>query len=121
MPSAGEWWCKRTDNAFRDTSNHFFRFDAVQLDHELVAAEPGKAYGIAACLLDVCYGIRRAYALRKAAGHVFQKLVTDTVAERIVDPLEAIKVDEQYGKFLAVLLRPLDCSLEALAEKFAVR
>ena len=64
----------------------------VKEHHELVAAEPG-------------HGVDLAHAGGDALGHVDQHLVADPVAERVVDVLEAVEVEEQHRERRAVALR----------------
>ena len=53
--------------------------------HELVAAEPG-------------HGVARAHRLAEPAANLHQELVAGGVAPAVVEPLEAIDVEEEHGE-----------------------
>ena len=80
------------DQAALDHGSHFIAIDhAAHDDHELVASQA--AHRVAA-----------AHGLGQAVGHRAQQPIPDVVAERIVDVLEAVQVDEQHRHALARLL-----------------
>ena len=91
----------------RDPSQHRGLVEVLDDDHELVAAEPGQEVGVAQR-----GGERRAHAL--------QELVADPVAERVVDVLEAVEVDEQHADAAAAALRLRDRLREPLVQQQAV-
>jgi hypothetical protein len=66
-------------------------------------------------------GVRRAHAAAQAFGHRHQHRVADGMAERIVDVLEAIQIDEQHREHFAGAVRFLDRELESIVEQQTVR
>ena len=78
----------RLDDAVRQRDAVVGRVGAFHQHEELVAADP--RHGVLVARLD-------AQSLRDLADH----FVADRVAERIVDRLEAVDVDEQHGELLA--------------------
>jgi len=80
---------------------------AVEQDRELVAADPGERVGPADG------GVQQPTDTR-------DQLVAGCVAERVVDELEAIEVEEEDGSRLVVSGRELERSLQLLAEASAV-
>src|SRR5438477_11965141 len=73
----------------------------VQQHDELVAAESGHDIAVA----------QRAF---RALGHLDQKRVAIGMAERIVDHLEPVEVDEQHGALMMVAQRGFDRDVEEL-------
>ena len=61
-------------------------------DHEFIAALPAD-------------GVRAAHASEQPLRHGLQQAVADGVAQRVVDVLEAIHVQEQHRQFLPVTVR----------------
>ena len=82
--------------------------DALDQHGELVAAQ---ARG----------GVRPAQALVEARGGQAQQLVADLVAERVVDGLEVVEVDEQHRDALAAAARVGQRVADAVLEERAVR
>ena len=82
---------------------------AVEQDRELVAAEPGD-------------GVRRPHGRLEPARDRDQQLVSHLVAERVVDELEAVEVQEQDGRGGARVgaLGAADRLVEAVEEQHAV-
>ena len=56
----------------------------------------------------------------QALGHQLQHAVADQVAERVVDDLEAVQVEEQHGEAGVALARTLDGGVHALRQQQAV-
>ena len=63
----------------------------LEEEAELVAAEPR-------------HGVARAQRGVQAVAHFHQQLVADRVAERVVDHLEAVEVEEEHGQVLVASL-----------------
>ena len=82
--------------------------DALEQDHELVAAEAG----------DHVVG---AQLVGEALGDGDQQLVTGAVAERVVDDLEVVDVGEHHGDLAAQLGLALDRRGQHAVEQRAVR
>ena len=61
--------------------------DVLEEEAELVAAQPR-------------HGVARAQRGAEAIAHLHQQLVADRVAERVVDHLEAVEVEEEHGQVL---------------------
>ena len=76
-------------------------------DREFVAAEPGD-------------GVGGAHAASKARGDLLQQRVADLVAERVVDRLEAVEIDEHEREARALARRVDRRLLEPVVEKQAV-
>src|ERR1700733_949538 len=93
------------DQPVREHSRAFGLVGFQLYDGEFVAAEARDAVAVA-------------NALNQSIGDAFQQTVPGRVAERIVDALEAIEVDEQYGDVGAGWLRQYP--LEVLAEQNTV-
>src|SRR4051795_9853813 len=77
-------------------------------DAELVAAEAGD-------------GVARVEQLGEPAGHLAQDLVAVVVAERVVDVLEAVEVDEHHDDGAVAAVRGRDRAARAVGEQHAVR
>ena len=75
---------------------------------ELVAAEPRDRVGFA-------------YRGRETLRHRLQQLVAGIVAERVVDPLEVVEVEEEAGDVRAVAVRLGEDLLQPLVEQRPVR
>ena len=78
--------------------------DALEQDRELVAALPGR---------DVL-GPDRA---RQALGDLDEEAVAGPVAERVVDDLEVVDVEEQDGDAGSATARAVERPVEVLAEQ----
>ena len=76
-------------------------------DRELVAAEPR-------------HRIDLAHAAAQPLRHVMQQLVAGRVAERVVDRLEAVEVDQHQREALAVAALARERVLDAVAQQHAV-
>ena len=83
------------------------RFEVLQHDGELVAAEARD-------------GVLRAHALLQARGGGAQDAVAGGVAERIVDVLEAVQVEEQHRDAAALPARAHDRARQPLRQQRAV-
>ena len=83
------------------------RRHAGQQHHELVAAEARDQVG-------------RAQAVGEPRGHGGEQRVADEVAERVVDALEVVEVDEQQRQPRALAARQLHEPLELVVEARAV-
>ncbi len=75
---------ERGEDPLGDDDDVLRPVEAVEQHGELVAAEARD-------------GVGRAHALAQALGDRDQQLVADRVAERVVDGLEVVDVDEQHG------------------------
>ena len=73
-------------------------------DHELVAAQARQQVGLA-------------QRLRQRGGHALQQLVADTMAQRVVDVLEPVQIDEQHADATAVAPRLGDRLTQALLQQ----
>ena len=83
-------------------------FGGVFEDHdEFVAAEPR-------------HDVACAQALAQPAGDFHQQGVAGFMAERIVDDLEAVEIDEQHRKLPLVAPRRLDGEMQQLVEHLAI-
>jgi hypothetical protein len=82
--------------------------EAVEEDDELVAALARD-------------GVLQADALGEAPRHLPQQLVADVVAERVVDVLEVVEVDEEHRDLALGALRVGDGMREAVLQQRAVR
>ena len=98
----------RRHDLFGDQPGVFRLIDFRQQDQELVAAVAADR-------------IRLAHAGRQAARHRAQHLVADGVAERVVDVLEPIAIEEQHREPPAVAARQRDRSREAVVQQQPVR
>ncbi len=76
--------------------------------HELVPAEAAQRVGVAYCAAE-------------SGGDPPQKLVADAVAERVVDVLEVVEVDEQHRRRGLVALRARERLFGAIQDQGAVR
>ena len=89
-------------------------FDLVTLaglfqdDHEFVAAEPR-------------HHVARAQRTPQPAADFHQQHVAGVMAQRIVDDLEAVEIDEQHRKLALVALRGVDRPPQHAVELVAVR
>ena len=82
--------------------------DAVEQDGELVAAEAG-------------HRVHPADAVFEPAREVDEEAVAEVVAERVVDDLEAVEIDEEDGEAVGGgALGPLDGEAQAVGEARAV-
>jgi hypothetical protein len=57
----------------------------------------------------------------EAGGHLQQKLVAGLVAERVVDRLEMIEIDEHHRQRLAGTARPRNALGQTIGEQLSVR
>ena len=78
-----------------------------QDDHEFVATEP-------------CHRIVGAQGIGQAAGHLLEQGVADMMAQRVVDGLEAVQINEQDGQLGVILGSGIHGLAEALLEQRAV-
>ena len=106
---------ERRQERFADARQHRHRLERrvrriePGQDHdELVAAEPRDRVGFA-------------HRGREALRHRLQQLVARVVAERVVDALEVIEIEEQAGDVRAVALRLREDLLQPLVEQRPVR
>jgi hypothetical protein len=83
------------------------RFTFRQHHHELVAA-------------DAADGVADAQLVHQPRGDFLQQLVADRVAERVVDGLEAIQVDEHHRGALAVAVAERERLREAVLQQAAI-
>ena len=65
--------------------------------------------------------VARAHRLGEPRPHFLQQLVAGVVAERVVDVLEAVQVDEQHRKIAFIAARILDREIEHIVEHGPVR
>ena len=65
--------------------------------------------------------IRRAYGARQSSREFAQHVVAGAMAQRVVDPLEAIDVEEQQRHLHAGALRALKCHCDGIVERVPVR
>ena len=79
-----------------------------QQHRELVAAEPRHRVG-------------RAQGAAQARRHFLQHQIAGVMAERVVDLLEAIEIDQQDRQALVVAMRAQDRLLQAIEEQRAIR
>ena len=96
------------EQLLRDPAQHRRLLEVLDDHHEFVAAEAREQVGLAQ---------RR----RQRLGHALQQLVADPVAERVVDVLEAVEVDEQHADAAAAALRLRDRLRQPLVQQQAVR
>ena len=82
--------------------------DVLADDDELVAAQPG-------------HGVARPQRRVDAARDADQHLVADVVAERVVDVLEPVEVDEQHGDGARAAVRAGQRGVEPVAQQPPVR
>jgi hypothetical protein len=82
---------QRVGQALGDPDRVAFAAQALAEDHELVASEVGHAVS------GTADRIGAAQRLLQAGGDGHEQLVAHVVAEAVVDVLEAVEVDEQYG------------------------
>ena len=80
----------------------------LQDDDEFVAAKPR-------------HDVARAQRAAQPARDLHQQHVAGIMAERIVDDLEAVEIDEQHGKLPLVALRGVDRTAQQSVEHLAVR
>ncbi|GAO22120.1 hypothetical protein ALISP_1940 [Alicycliphilus sp. B1] len=80
---------------------------ARQQQHELVAAQAR-------------HGVALAHGALQAPGDLHQQGIAHAVAQRIVDMLEVVQVEEHHGQRRAVLLRQADGLLAPFGQQHAV-
>jgi hypothetical protein len=78
-----------------------------QQDPELVASKPSDDVALA-------------HPTREQARNLDERLIAGLVAERVVDVLQAVQIDEQHRRTLAVTLNAVDQPLERAHEAAAV-
>jgi hypothetical protein len=98
---------ERVDDLRGDPRRVVLPLDVGQRDQELVAAEPRQQVALA----------QRA---EQALADVPQQLVAHGVAQRVVDALEAVEVEEQHGQALLVARRVAEHAPQVLEEGVAV-
>ena len=76
-------------------------------DGELVSAEAGK-------------GVLIAQATAQAASELAQQVITDIVAERIVDILEVVQIDKHQHQLFLIALRPVQRMAQAVEQQGTV-
>ena len=91
------------DDAPGETGGVLVRFDVLLEHHEFVAAEPR-------------HEILRAQHFAQPVGDRAQQLVAAGMAERVVDLLELIEVDEQQRRQLLGIVRNRQQTLDLVAE-----
>ena len=91
------------DNASREHGGLFARIDVLLEHHELVAAEAG-------------HEIFRPQHGAQAIGDGAEQVVAARMAQRVVDLLELIEVDEQQRREMALPVRHLQQPLDLVAE-----
>src|SRR6186713_3357293 len=94
----------RVEKLLRDAPEHGGVVEVLDDDHELVSAEAREKVGLAQ---------RR----RQRRRHAFQELVAYAMAERVVDVLEAVEVDEQHAHAMTAALRLRDGLPQALVQQ----
>src|SRR5579862_789472 len=82
--------------------------DFVSQQNELVTSEPRK-------------GVTLAQERRETAGDFLQQLITGDVAERVVDRLEPVEIDDEDGKADVVARGPGDRLPQAVCQQDAIR
>ena len=97
----------RVEQLLRDAAQHRRIVEILDDDHELVAAEARQQVGLA----------QRG---RELARDALQELVADPVAERVVDVLEPVEVDEQHADATAAALRLRNRLRQALVQQQAI-
>jgi hypothetical protein len=66
-------------------------------------------------------GVARPYRLGEARSDAAQQLVAGVVAERVVDHLEAVEVEQEDGRRRAAAAHARERAREAVAEQLAIR
>ena len=94
----------RVEQLLRDAAQHRRIVEVLDDHHELVAAQARQQVGLA----------QRA---RQRGRHALQELVADAMAERVVDVLEAVEVDEQHADAMAAALGLRDRLRQALVQQ----
>src|SRR5689334_16467617 len=95
------------DDAARETGGVLGAPDVLLEHHELVAAEAGDE-------------ILRTQHLAQPLGNRAEQLVAAGMAERVVDLLELVEVDEQQRRLPIGLARRLEQALDLVAEIDAI-
>ena len=98
----------RVEQLLRDAAQHRRIVEILDDDHELVAAQAREQIGLA----------QRG---RERARDALQELVADPVAERVVDVLEPVEVDEQHADAAPAALRLRDRLRQTLVQQQTVR
>ena len=93
VPRAFQRSPDRFINSVNELSGFRLVLDSALDDGKFVAAEPGRHVGLL-------------QATAQALGHPLQEFVADRMAEGIVDALELVDVDIEYGKLFARSDRP---------------
>ncbi|MNI89298.1 hypothetical protein D3C73_1466850 [compost metagenome] len=81
--------------------------DQLDQQHELIAADSGQ-------------GILVTHVLAQAQRHFSQQQIAHVMAERIVDRLEAVQIDEHQRKTAALRLHRRHCLLDAISQQHAI-
>ena len=98
---------ERLDDLGRHLRRVLRLLQALEGHDELVAAQARERVALADAALH-------------ARGDLLEQQVADLVAERVVDVLEAVEVDEQQRERLPAAARSDDALLEAVVEQHAV-
>ena len=107
-------------DALRDDARREAVARAGQQDDELVAAEPRHDRVLLLAALE-CHDVARPHDLTDQLGELAQHFVGGVVADRIVDALEVVEVDEQHRELAAVAAGAREASLQQLVEATPVR
>ena len=110
----------RLQDAPGDVRGIFAIVDLTQQDRELVAPEPGHGRG-AAGQADAGDGIAAAQAAGQTLGERLEQTVAARVTQRVVDPLEAVEIEEQHGQLAALATDLCDRFVEHLPKMRPVR
>src|SRR5579863_4850840 len=89
MPGNGERARHRGENLFRGEGRISCIGDLWEQDHEFIPAE-------------AAYGVGTPYTSNRAFRNQAKQLVARRVPQRIVDLFEAIQIQKQYGKAIAL-------------------
>jgi hypothetical protein len=95
---------QRGDDALRDVVRTLGLVEIVDEDRELVAAEPSGRVALAEAAHD-------------PLTHDTEQVVAGRVPEAVVDGLEVVEVDEQYGELTAVPLQPRRGVIDPITEE----
>ena len=115
-----EWRCQDRDYAGRDDGNRFLGFDSIEFDNEFISAKARKLDAAVVTRIESGDCICGPGAVLEPACDLLQQVVSNAMAERIVDTLESIEIDEQHCEFLILTFCRLNRSLQALAEELSI-
>ncbi len=107
VPGDSQRLGERPDDLARNLGRVVGLAQTLEGDDELVATQPRQ-------------GVALAYAGGHLAGDFLEQQVAYVVAERVVDVLEAVQVDEQHRERIALAARVDDPLLETVVEQQAV-